>query len=190
MPVVQAAQLLAHQLAEGGIERAQRLVHQEGLGAADDGAAQGHALAVAAGEAATGRSSRWSMRRSFAVSSTRWRISARGTPWAKAGSRCSGARSCAGRGRTAGKRRRCRARAARRKVTSSPSRRISPEVGSSSPAIMRSVVVLPQPEGPSSTKKLAVLDGQRAVLDRDEVAKGLVQVVSRIWAMALSPGSG
>ena len=50
--VVQPAQLLAHQLAERGIERAQRLVHQERLGPAHDGAAQRHALAVAAGEAA------------------------------------------------------------------------------------------------------------------------------------------
>ena len=41
---------------------------------------------------------------------------------------------------------------ARRKVTSSPSSRMRPEVGSSSPAIMRKVVVLPQPDGPSSTK--------------------------------------
>ena len=36
--------------------------------------------------------------------------------------------------------------------TSSPSMKISPLVGSSSPAIIRSVVVLPQPEGPSSMK--------------------------------------
>src|SRR5467141_28032 len=39
------------------------------------------------------------------------------------------------------------------KVTSSPPSRIRPEVGSSRPAIMRSVVVLPQPEGPSRQKK-------------------------------------
>src|SRR5215831_19345112 len=32
-----------------------------------------------------------------------------------------------------------------------PPSRISPAVGSTKPAIMRSVVVLPQPEGPSST---------------------------------------
>ena len=51
-PLVQALQLLAHQLAEGGIERAQRLVHEEGLGPADDGTAQRHPLAVAAGEPA------------------------------------------------------------------------------------------------------------------------------------------
>src|SRR5688572_6078475 len=41
---------------------------------------------------------------------------------------------------------------ARLSVTSSPSNRIAPAVGSSSPAIMRSVVVLPHPEGPSRQK--------------------------------------
>src|SRR4051795_6921878 len=41
---------------------------------------------------------------------------------------------------------------ARRKVTSSPPRLIVPDVGNSSPAIMRSVVVLPQPDGPSRQK--------------------------------------
>ena len=35
-------------------------------------------------------------------------------------------------------------------VTSAPPIRICPAVAISSPAIMRSVVVLPQPEGPSS----------------------------------------
>src|SRR3954468_23666250 len=42
--------------------------------------------------------------------------------------------------------------AARFSVTSSPPSRISPPVGNSRPAIMRRVVVLPQPEGPSMTK--------------------------------------
>ena len=51
MPVVQRAQLVAHQLAELGVERAERLVHQEGLRLAHDGAAERDALAVAAGEA-------------------------------------------------------------------------------------------------------------------------------------------
>src|SRR5580693_7046885 len=37
-------------------------------------------------------------------------------------------------------------------VTSSPASRMRPEDGSSSPAIMRSVVVLPQPDGPSRQK--------------------------------------
>ena len=41
-------------------------------------------------------------------------------------------------------------------VTSSPSRTTLPEVGSSKPAIIRSVVVLPQPDGPSSEKNSPV----------------------------------
>src|SRR6266478_959597 len=41
---------------------------------------------------------------------------------------------------------------ARLNVTSSPPSRIRPDVGNSRPAIMRSVVVLPQPEGPSRQK--------------------------------------
>src|ERR1700674_3335647 len=41
---------------------------------------------------------------------------------------------------------------ARLKVTSSASRRIVPDVGSSRPAIIRSVVVLPHPDGPSRQK--------------------------------------
>ena len=48
--VVQRPQLLAHQLAERGIEGAERLVHEKRLRAADDGAAQCHALTIAAGE--------------------------------------------------------------------------------------------------------------------------------------------
>ena len=49
--VVQRPGLGAHQGAELGIERAERLVHQEGLRAADDGAPQRHPLPVAAGQA-------------------------------------------------------------------------------------------------------------------------------------------
>src|ERR1700675_4190063 len=42
---------------------------------------------------------------------------------------------------------------ARLKLTSSPRSRMRPDVGSSRPAIIRNVVVLPQPEGPSRQKK-------------------------------------
>src|SRR5215216_3770868 len=38
-----------------------------------------------------------------------------------------------------------------RSLTTRPSMRISPAVGSSKPAIIRRVVVFPQPEGPTST---------------------------------------
>ncbi len=55
---------------------------------------------------------------------------------------------------------------------------------------MRKVVVLPQPEGPSSTKKLP--SSMVSVLSRTATksAKALCRLVSRIWAMALSPESG
>src|ERR1700681_2077875 len=43
---------------------------------------------------------------------------------------------------------------ARLNVTSSPPNRMRPDVGSSRPAIIRNVVVFPQPDGPSRQKKL------------------------------------
>src|SRR5438128_727392 len=77
---------------------------------------------------------------------------------------------------------RCRARL---KVTSSPSSRICPEEGSSSPAIMRRVVVLPQPEGPSKTKKSPspmVNEEERTAV---KSPKRFCKCSSRISAMAL-----
>jgi len=50
-PVVQIAQLVAHQAAEFGVERAKRFVHHERKRPADDGASESHALAIAAREA-------------------------------------------------------------------------------------------------------------------------------------------
>ena len=58
-----------------------------------------------------------------------------------------------------------------------------PEVGISSPAIMRKVVVLPQPDGPSRTKKLAVGDDEVRVTHRDEVAERLCRLSRRISAI-------
>ena len=49
-PHVEFAEFAHHQVAEFGVEGAERLVHQEGLRPADDGAAEGDALAVAAGQ--------------------------------------------------------------------------------------------------------------------------------------------
>src|ERR1700674_1935731 len=74
---------------------------------------------------------------------------------------------------------------ARLNVTSSPPRRMRPEVGSSSPAIMRSVVVLPHPEGPSRQKKSP--SGTVKVESRTAVnpPKALCRCSMRISAMAL-----
>ena len=79
--VVQPAQLAAHDVTELRIERAERLVHHERQRPAHDGAAERHALAVAAGQSRdTGRSSNSVIRRMRAASSTRVLISARFTP--------------------------------------------------------------------------------------------------------------
>jgi hypothetical protein len=48
---VELADLGAHLDAHLGVEVGERLVEEEGLGLADDGAADGHALSLAAGEA-------------------------------------------------------------------------------------------------------------------------------------------
>ncbi len=48
--IVQVAQLAAHHMEKLGVERAQRLVHQEGLRTAHHGSPERYAVAVAAGE--------------------------------------------------------------------------------------------------------------------------------------------
>ena len=61
--------------------------------------------------------------------------------------------------------------------TSSPSRRMRPVVGDSNPAIIRSVVVLPQPDGPEHREELAPPDREVGVVHRHEVAEPLGDVV-------------
>ena len=58
-----------------------------------------------------------------------------------------------------------------------PSISIVPEVGGMKPAIMRSVVVLPQPDGPSSDTNSPARQLQREVLHRLEVAVALADVL-------------
>ena len=53
-----------------------------------------------------------------------------------------------------------------------PTTRMSPEVGCTSPAIDRRMVVLPQPEGPSRVTKRALVDGEADVVDGDKPAIG------------------
>ena len=52
-----------------------------------------------------------------------------------------------------------------------------PSLGSSKPPIMRSVVVFPQPEGPSSAKKLPRGDLEREGVDRDDLVEALRDAV-------------
>ena len=147
-----AAQLAAHLR----VERAERLVEQQHLRLDRQRAGQRDALALAAGELA--RDSASPARRAArgrAVPSARRRISRLGGPRraraAPSGrSRCSRRPSCAGTARSAG--RRSRHCAPARSSARRPRRRnrCAPLVGRSSPAIRRSSVVLPEPEGPSS----------------------------------------
>ena len=60
-------------------------------------------------------------------------------------------------------------------VTSSPPTRTVPEVGSLNPAIIRSVVVLPQPDGPSSEKNSPLVDVEVEVVDDGGATEDLGQ---------------
>src|SRR6202158_3558488 len=73
---------------------------------------------------------------------------------------------------------------ARLNVTSSPPSRMRPDVGNSSPAIMRSVVVLPQPEGPSRQKNspLAIVNVESCTATKS--LNALRRFSTRISAMA------
>src|SRR6516225_2760865 len=71
-------------------------------------------------------------------------------------------------------------------VTSVPSSRIVPSVGCSKPAISRSVVVLPQPEGPSSEKN-SPLATVRSIWSTAILVKRLVSATSSICPPATGP---
>ena len=62
-------------------------------------------------------------------------------------------------------------------MTSRPSSSTSPSSGRSKPAISRSVVVLPEPDGPSSVKNSPCLDLEVDAVDRDDVAVGLAHAL-------------
>src|SRR5260370_35761363 len=71
------------------------------------------------------------------------------------------------------------------KVTSSPPSRMRPEVGNSRPAIIRSVVVLPQPEGPSRQKKSPSRTVKEESRKAENSANALCRFSTRISPMAL-----
>src|SRR5216684_1720300 len=73
---------------------------------------------------------------------------------------------------------------ARLAVTSSGPRKMRPPVGSSRPAIMRKVVVLPQPEGPSRQKNSPFPMVKVESLTATKSPKALCRFSTRISAMA------
>ena len=99
--------------------------------------------------------------------------------------RGSRARSCADRARSSGTPSPDRAAAAARPVTSSPSIRMRPLVGASRPAISRSTVLLPLPDGPTSTSSSpsAIVEVEVAH-GRDAAGKTLLTRWSEIAAIS------
>ena len=149
--VVQVPQLDLHLLAQIGVERRQRLVEQQHLGTAHDGAGQRHALLLAAGEfGGIGVRLFRQADQGQRLGDARPDIAARRTGDARGRSRRSGRPSCGGKARSPGKPCSPRACSAGHPVTSSPSSQMVPLVGVSKPPIRRSTVDFPQPEGPSS----------------------------------------
>ena len=167
--VVQAADLEAHLLAQVGVEVGQRLVEQQHLGLDDDGAGQRHALLLAArqlGRIAVLQRAQLhdvedACRRGASISAARQLAQLAGR------SRRSRPPSCSARSRSSGRSSTCRASpAAPRRPAEEitwPSISIVPASGGMKPAIMRSVVVLPQPEGPSSETNSPCCSSRREV---------------------------
>ncbi len=150
--LVQLGEFDAGARAQAGVEVGERLVEQEGLGVADDGAADGDALALAAGELAG-----LAIDQVLELQRLRGSVDAAGDlvlaacGCSAARRTCSGGPSCAGRARSSG----TPWRRSRSAGGSSSTRRspiwISPPSISSRPAIIRSSVDFPQPEGPRKT---------------------------------------
>ncbi len=174
-PVVQRADFLAHVDAQRRIEVGQRLVEQERLRMADDGAAHGDALALA-----TGKLPRIALR---ADATDRWwprppRPPSWLRPWRRRG--CAGCRSgfprrsYADRAHRTGKPWRRRACAAARcsSVRRQSSGRRSEML--SRPASERRSVDLPQPDGPTERHEGALGDRQVDILQGMEGAVVLV----------------
>src|SRR5512141_1511677 len=70
-------------------------------------------------------------------------------------------------------------------LTTTPPIRISPEVGSSRPAIMRSRVVLPEPEGPRRTRNSPSRLSRLTFLTAAACPALKLLVSSLVWTMAM-----
>ena len=150
-------ELALQPLAGDGVDGAERLVHQQHRGVGAQRARHADALALAAGElfgiaVAELRGLEPDEREQLVDPSANARpvpAQADGAPFP----RCRRS-SCGGTARSAGSRSRSGVAASpgRRRVTSSPSRKMRPAVGSISRLTIFIVVVLPHPDGPTSTQ--------------------------------------
>ena len=176
---MQFGDLDPHLHAQLRVEVGQRLVEQEDLRVAHDGAADRHALALAArklpGLALEERLElqNFAPRRALCAP-----LSRRGTPaQPQREAPCCRRRSCADRARRTGTPWRGRAASGGTSLTRTPSITTSPAVISSSPAIMRSSVDLPQPDGPTKTMNSRSFDLEVDALDDFQGAEGLLDVL-------------
>ena len=183
-PLVDVLDLELHLLAQLLVERAQRLVHQHQLGLEDQRAGQARRAAAGRRRAGPGggcRSRRAAPCRARARRARRSRPSPSAAPAAER--RGSRPPSCAGTGRSSGTPCRCRACAAARCRSAGRRARCRRAVGASKPASIMSVVVLPEPEGPSSVRnsprrmsRVEVFDDERfaviGLLHADEIGRG------------------
>ena len=153
---LEAQELVLQPLAVDRVDRAERLVHQHQRRVGRERAGDADALALAAGQLGrdSGRGSRRAGRRSPAAPRRARSCAACPSRAGGARSRCSRRSSCAGTGRSAGSRSRSRAaaRTGLRSRTLLPPIRMSPSVMSIIRLTIRIAVVLPQPEGPTSTQ--------------------------------------
>ncbi len=175
--LLQLADLLAHLPAQPRVQVRQRLVEQQDRGLEHERARDGHALLLAAGELgrqAVGKPVEADGRERRARALLRGRLRRRGRRRARSGR--SPAPTCAGTARSSGTpstRRGRRRPCATRRVRRSGSSRSS---ANSRPAIMRRIVVLPQPEGPSSVTSVPGAIDERDVAHGDDVAVPLAHV--------------
>ena len=182
--VVQAAHLEAHLLAQVGVEVGQRLVEQQRLGLDDQRAGQRHALLLAAGQLARialgerRRAAWWrgssSSLLAIVVAVELAQLQAVGDVFAPP--------SCAATARSSGRSSTCcaaRAAACGSARTRRGRRRGSrPPIGSMKPAISRSVVVLPQPDGPSrQTSRPCSIASETLSTTASAVALGQIRAI-------------
>ena len=164
--LVQPRQLDAHVHAQRGVQVGQRLVEQEDLGLAHDGAADGHALALAARQflrvAAQQLGDAQDLGR---AADLRVALGLAARRPSSARSPCSRPPSCAGTARSSGTPWPRRGRPGAASLARWPSISSSPPLMLSSPAIMRSVVRLAAARGPDEDQELAVVHVQVDALD-------------------------
>ena len=168
---LQVEELVLQSLAGDGVDGGERLVHEQNGGIGPEGACHAHPLALPPGQL-VGEPAGVELRiEADQLEQLVDPVLDPGAVPAAAGGgrrqRCR-RRDGAGRAHPAGSRSRCSRRIITGSLSStfSPAMRMRPEVGSMSRLIIRKVVVLPHPDGPTSTASSPVVDLQAELRHR------------------------